>query len=261
MGDPEVGDLHLAGRADQQVPGLDVPVHQARRVRRLQARGGLGEHVHGVGGSQRPGRQHTRQGRPVHQLHHQVRRSRRAVLAVVVDLRDARMGHRPGVPGLGPEPGQHLRVLGVLRPQQLDRHRPAQHEIRRPPDLAHPAVGHTALQAVAARKNDAGWGHNHPTLPVIRPARPKVGDLCASGPQVAQDREHPAVVRLRRPYGPGRAPAAAARGLAARGCRDGWIRGGAVSCSPPRSCGCRSGWPRRTRTSPRVWPGPRWVSG
>jgi len=36
-GDPEVGDLHLAAGAEQQVPRLDVAVHQARPVRGSQA--------------------------------------------------------------------------------------------------------------------------------------------------------------------------------------------------------------------------------
>jgi hypothetical protein len=77
------------------------------------------------------------------------------------------------MPGLGLEPGQRLRVLGEPGPQQLDRDRPAQDEIRRPPDLAHPTGGDPAVQAVAARENQTGVAHNHPTLPIRRRAIPE----------------------------------------------------------------------------------------
>ena len=41
MGDAEVGDLHAAVGADQDVPGLDVAVHHAGRVRLTEPEGGL----------------------------------------------------------------------------------------------------------------------------------------------------------------------------------------------------------------------------
>ena len=59
---------------------------------------------------------------------------------------------------------------GRTRPQQLDRDRPAEDQVIRPPDLAHRAGGDPAVQAVAARDNETGVGHNRPTLPAARPA-------------------------------------------------------------------------------------------
>ncbi len=88
--DAKVGDLYLAARAQQQVGWLDVPVHQARRMRRGQPRGRLGDHVHGADGIQRPARQHLGQRRP-DQFHHQIRPVSGAGLTVVVDLGEARM--------------------------------------------------------------------------------------------------------------------------------------------------------------------------
>jgi hypothetical protein len=54
---------------------------------------------------------------------------RRVTLAIVIDLGDSSMGEGTCVPGLGAEPGEGLRVLAVLLPQQLDRHRAFQHDI------------------------------------------------------------------------------------------------------------------------------------
>ncbi len=45
LGDAEVGELHLAGRGDQDVAGFDIAVHQACGVRDLQRASGLFEHV------------------------------------------------------------------------------------------------------------------------------------------------------------------------------------------------------------------------
>jgi hypothetical protein len=61
---------------------------------------------------------------------------RRIRLAVVINARDAFMGKRPAVPGLRTEPGQRLRVLRITGSQQLDGHRPGQHEIRSRPHHA-----------------------------------------------------------------------------------------------------------------------------
>jgi hypothetical protein len=64
--DPEVGDLHHAVAAGQQVPRLDVTVHQARPVRGMQAGGCLRDHIHDAGRIQRPAGQQPGQRRPVH---------------------------------------------------------------------------------------------------------------------------------------------------------------------------------------------------
>ena len=142
-----------AGRASR-FDRLDVPVDQARGVGGSERGGGLGDHVHGAGGVQRPARQDVGQRRAVHQLHHQ---ERLAILAVVIYLGDPGMGQGARVARLSPEPVQRVGVLGVTGVQQLDRHRPAQHRVRAPPDLTRAA----AAIRVSSR---------------YRPARTRVGD-------------------------------------------------------------------------------------
>ena len=73
---------------------------------------------------------------PGYEFHHQVGRLAVGRLAVVVDLRDVLVGQGRGVLCLGPEPGHGLGLLGVALVQQLDRHGPGQHRIRRAPHLA-----------------------------------------------------------------------------------------------------------------------------
>jgi hypothetical protein len=50
-------------------------------------------------------------------------------VAVVIDLGDTFVGHSSRVLSLVPEPGQHVGILGELRAQQLDRHRPGQDHV------------------------------------------------------------------------------------------------------------------------------------
>ena len=165
--------LQAAHRAEQQVSWLDITVHQPGPVRGLQAGRRLCDHIHDPARIQRPSLEHLGQRRPVDQLHHQVRDPG---FPVVVDLRDARMRQRAGMPGLGPEPDQGLRVLGVLGAQQLDRHRSAEHLIGAFPDLAHAAGRDPALQPVPARNHRTGIRHDSQTLPARRPAiRPLPG--------------------------------------------------------------------------------------
>jgi len=148
MGNPEVSDLHLPVPADQQVAWLDIPVHQAGRMRGLQRSRGLREQVQGPRWAHRPLFQQLGQRRPVDQFHHQVRSDRRIGLVVVIDLRDARMRQRARVPCFGPEPGQLQPARTVPVAQQLHRHRPVQDKIRGPPDLTHPARSDTFVQPV-----------------------------------------------------------------------------------------------------------------
>jgi hypothetical protein len=153
MGNPEVGDLHLPALADQQIPRLDVAVHQASRMCGLQGPGCLGDQAHRPGWVYRSLIQQPGQRRPVDQFHDQVGR---IGLAVVIYLRDTRMRQRARMPGLGTEPGQVLPMFGISGPQQLHRHRPVQHEVCGTPNLAHPARGDTVVQPVSALKQQSG---------------------------------------------------------------------------------------------------------
>jgi hypothetical protein len=115
LGDPEVGELDLPGRRDEDVAGLDVAVHEAGGVSDLQGATGLLEHVQRMPQRQPPGAlQHRVQRLAVDEFHHQVRGAALAVhvgLAVVVHARDAWVvEHRDGA-RLGAEPFDELGVF------------------------------------------------------------------------------------------------------------------------------------------------------
>jgi len=97
--------------------------------------GGLRDHVQGEHGIHRVDGQHVRERRAVDVLHDQVRWRAGPGVAVVVDPGDARVGQRAGVLRFGAETLERLRMTGVLRPQELDRYWPVEHQVRRPPHL------------------------------------------------------------------------------------------------------------------------------
>jgi hypothetical protein len=73
-GHPEVGDLGEAGVTDQDVAGLDVPVHDPGRVRSSQRRGDLAADACDVGRGQRAALgQHRREAARRHVLQYQAR--------------------------------------------------------------------------------------------------------------------------------------------------------------------------------------------
>jgi len=86
------------------------------------------------------------------------------------------------MPGLGPEPCHGPRVLRVPGPQQLDRHRPAQHLIGAPLHLARAAGADPAVQPVPVRNHHTGIGHDSQTLPGRRPASARFPEPGKTGP-------------------------------------------------------------------------------
>jgi len=167
--------------AEQHVGRFDVAVHQPGRVCRGQGRGHLGDHVHRGSWIQRAAVEDPGQRRPVHQFQHQVGHPRRAGLTVVVDLRDARVGQRPGVPRLGAEPGQCLRMARVPLLEKFHCHEAVQHLVPGPPYLTHGAGGDPAFQPVTAREEHSRERHRAHTLPAS-PA----GGRAADGPGQAE---------------------------------------------------------------------------
>ena len=168
LGDAEVGDLHLAGRGDQDVARLDVAVHQAGGVRDLQRAAGLLEHVQRVPQRQPAGAlEHRVQRLAVDQLHHQVGGAALAVhvgLAVVVDAGDARVVEHRGGARLGAEPLDELGVRGELGLEHLDRDAAAQPAVDGLPHLAHAAGGDQPLQPVAAGQRHTNARAHGPSL-------------------------------------------------------------------------------------------------
>ena len=141
---------------------LHVAVQDPGGMGGVQGRGGLGEHVRGAPGVQRAVRQHTGQGWPVDQFHHQVGRPLQARVLVVVDLGDAWMVEQPFMLGLGAEPEQRHLVVQVLGPEQLHRHVTAQYLVRGPPDFAHPADRDEFFQVIpACELGDRHHGPNY----------------------------------------------------------------------------------------------------
>ena len=164
MRDAEIGDLHGAARREQQVSRLDVAMDHPGGVRGLQSGRGLSQDVHGPAVIQRAAGQHGLQRRPLVRLHHQVRRLPAGWLDEVEDLRDVLVGQARGVPRLGAEPGQGIPALGVVRLQQLDRHRPGQDGVGRAPHLPVPAVADLLLEYVPSAEYRSSQGHQR-TLP------------------------------------------------------------------------------------------------
>ena len=120
-GDAEVGDLHLAVAADEDVAGLDVAVDEPGGV----GRGERARHGGPDAGdlARRQGAAALEDGRevlPVDQLHDDVRAGR--VRAVVVDGHDVRVAQRRGRLGLLAEARREVGIAQVLGAEQLDRH-------------------------------------------------------------------------------------------------------------------------------------------
>ena len=140
----------------------------------------LGEidYVQGAGQAERPAVQVPGQRRPVDQLQHQVGRIGRSGLAVVIDLGDVRVRERAGLLGLGPEPGQAVRLAGVLRVQQFDRDGAAQREVGATPHLAHATGRYACIEPVSPVQHLSRLSHTaaatraRPSYPgLARPVR------------------------------------------------------------------------------------------
>ena len=154
-GDAEVGDLGEVVVGHQDVPGLDVAVHGAARVRRRQPVGDLGADPRGPLGRERAVVGHDlRQRAAGDVLHHQP--DVVPLLDRVVDRDDVAVVERGGGPGLAHGPGEVRRGLTGQAADLLDRDRAAEQLVAAEPDAAHPATAHLALHVVAAG-DGLGW--------------------------------------------------------------------------------------------------------
>ncbi len=158
LGDAEVGHLDPAAGAQQHVAGLDVPVHDAPRMRRVECVRDL------LGDAGRDGRRQrtslpegARKVAAGHQLHHDVRPDR--VLAVV-EHRD-----HVGVVQLGCglclalEPGEEADVGAVLPAQHLDGHVATQLGVASAVDGGHATLADQLREVVAATQDVTHVSH------------------------------------------------------------------------------------------------------
>jgi hypothetical protein len=150
-GDAEVDDLGAAG-GDDDVGRFDVAVHQPDRVRGGQCGGDLRSETQHLRDGQRPD---LLDGRPVDQLHHDVRGLPTVVdgLADVVDLGDVRVGQCRGHPGLVVDPVACLLAGGGRAGQDLDRDQPVEHLVVAAPDHGRPAAADLLQDPVAAAEH------------------------------------------------------------------------------------------------------------
>ena len=140
LGQAQVGQLHRAGRREQDVRRLDIPVDHADLVeRRAQRPGG------GLGNLQGPRDRHrlalldvVRQALAVHKFHHDIIMS--LGLAAVEHPHDSRVVQPGGEPCFAEEPLRPLGRLDPLRVEELHGH--VQVEVRVMPlvDDPHPSL-------------------------------------------------------------------------------------------------------------------------
>ena len=158
--DTEVRDLHRAIGGEQQIGGLDIPVHRSGGVDRSKAHRGLPDQVQGQRLRQLAlATQHIRQTLATDILHHDVAEHRAGLLrglrAVCGDLPVVVGGdHIRGIEVLRglrliAEALAELRAFGVLGLQDLDSHVPLRDGIAGEPHGGHPAPANDPAQLVA----------------------------------------------------------------------------------------------------------------
>ncbi|RAN93592.1 hypothetical protein GUI43_06584 [Micromonospora noduli] len=169
VGAGDAGDVGGAGHAEvhqddgavllhQQVAGLDVAVHDAAAMRRVERCGRLGHDRHRLGHVEPPGRLDPLGQRLAgDELHDEVVRPPavgEVVRTAVEDLHDAGVPQRRHDPGLGAEPGDEIGIGDQRRQEDLDRDLSAEDQVGGTPNVAHAARGDTFVQAVATAEHD-----------------------------------------------------------------------------------------------------------
>ena len=135
-GEPEVQDLHQAVARHHEVPGLQVPVHDARRVRLREAGRDLGGELEQLLHGEGTVLEHLLERPALHQLHRD--EARPLVLADLVDGGDVRMVEGRGGTSLSLEAPPLIRVARRRLGEDLDRDLAAEAGVAGPIDLAHP---------------------------------------------------------------------------------------------------------------------------
>ena len=142
----EIQDLHLAVLRDQYVFRLQVAMHHAFGVRRVQRVGDLDAEFDDLLDFQRLSMDSLPQVRPFQPLHH----DERLVLEFddVVDRADVRVIQRRGGARLSIQAFQGKRVAGKFRGQEFKRHNAPQPRVFSLIDNTHPALAQFREHAV-----------------------------------------------------------------------------------------------------------------
>ena len=148
-GDAEVGHLHLAVVADDDVAELHVAVHQPGAVGAAERVGHVRGDLRGPVGAERSGgSQHVGHAAAHDVLHDDVVGA--LLLAPVVDADDVGVVEVGGGLRLPAETLHEARVVGELREQDLDRHLPVERSVSGQVDVGHAAPRDAAQQLVTA---------------------------------------------------------------------------------------------------------------
>ena len=160
QGQAEVHDLDLAVGRHEDVARLDVPVHDAFGVRRLEAGCDLQRQIDHIGGRHRLAVNTAIQRFALEQLHHQITDgcgirdlgfgTRKRRVSEVVDGADVRVTQGSDGARLAIEALAKPRVRGQMRRQNLNRDAAVEAGVVRAIHLAHPAGSQESLQFVPA---------------------------------------------------------------------------------------------------------------
>jgi hypothetical protein len=159
-GDAEVGDLHRAGRADEDVRRLDVAVDETSGVGEAEGGGDLaGDLRRLLRREVAVGAQDVGQRAPVDVLHGDEVRG--GVLAPIEDVDDVRVVEVGGRLGLAAEALDEVGVDGELGEQHLDRHLTVEQAVVAQEDLGHAATPDALDQLVAVVDDRRSFARRH----------------------------------------------------------------------------------------------------
>jgi hypothetical protein len=154
--EPPVHDPHVTERADEHVVVLQLPVHDAERVR---MRRGLARAVQEIDRAVEAAPrslelgEHLVEAAPLHLLHGvppaPVRHE-----PEVVHRDEPRVVQGGGELGLGAKPSHRRRVRRVRRQDDLERHRPVEDTVPHAPHLSHSAAAQQRDALVARREEE-----------------------------------------------------------------------------------------------------------
>ncbi len=160
LGQAEIENLGVPARGDEQIRGLDVAVHDALGVRRIQRVCDLNAQIEQQIEVERPAGDAVLQRGAVQKLHGDERAA--FVLADFVDGADVGMVQRGGGARFAPETFQRLRVLDHIEGQEFQGDEAAQLGVFRFVDDAHSTAAEffdDAVMAESLAKQGLGVGH------------------------------------------------------------------------------------------------------